>query len=103
MTRIHPTAVIDSRAVLDSTVEVGAYSIIGPNVTIDAGTKVGPHVVIEGHTSIGRDNTFFQFGSIGAAPRIRNMLANRPAWRLATVIQSESLSHLILAHRKTLA
>ncbi|QRX81992.1 acyl-ACP--UDP-N-acetylglucosamine O-acyltransferase [Glaciimonas sp. PAMC28666] len=69
MTRIHPTAVIDSRAVLDSTVEVGAYSIIGPNVTIDAGTKVGPHVVIEGHTSIGRDNTFFQFGSIGAAPQ----------------------------------
>ncbi|MDY7548841.1 acyl-ACP--UDP-N-acetylglucosamine O-acyltransferase [Glaciimonas sp. CA11.2] len=69
MSRIHSTAVVDSRAVLDSTVEVGAYSIIGPNVTIDAGTKVGPHVVIEGHTSIGRDNTFFQFGSIGAAPQ----------------------------------
>ncbi|MDP5007937.1 MAG: acyl-ACP--UDP-N-acetylglucosamine O-acyltransferase, partial [Glaciimonas sp.] len=41
----------------------------GPNVTIDAGTKIGPHVVIEGHTTIGRDNTFFQFGSIGAAPQ----------------------------------
>jgi len=69
MTRIHPTAVIDPNAVLDNSVEVGAYSVIGPNVTIGAGTKVGPHVVIEGHTSIGRDNTFFQFGSIGAAPQ----------------------------------
>ncbi|KAF3996252.1 acyl-ACP--UDP-N-acetylglucosamine O-acyltransferase [Glaciimonas immobilis] len=69
MSRIHPTAVIDSSAELDSSVEVGPYSIIGPNVTIGAGTKVGPHVVIDGHTSIGRDNTFFQFGSIGAAPQ----------------------------------
>jgi len=69
MTRIHPTAVVDPNAVLDNSVEVGAYSIIGPHVTIGAGTKVGPHVVIEGHTSIGRDNTFFQFGSIGAAPQ----------------------------------
>ncbi|MQR00013.1 acyl-ACP--UDP-N-acetylglucosamine O-acyltransferase [Glaciimonas soli] len=69
MTRIHPTAVIAPEATLDSSVEVGAYAVIGPHVTIGAGTKIGPHVVIEGHTTIGRDNTFFQFGSIGAAPQ----------------------------------
>jgi UDP-N-acetylglucosamine acyltransferase len=66
---IHPTALVDSRARLDSSVEVGAYSIIGANVSIGAGTRVGPHVVIEGHTTIGCDNTFFQFSSIGAAPQ----------------------------------
>jgi len=65
--KIHATAIVDPAAELDSSVEVGAYSIIGPHVKIGAGTKVGPHVVIEGHTSIGRDNTFFQFSSIGAA------------------------------------
>jgi UDP-N-acetylglucosamine acyltransferase len=69
MAGIHPTAIIDPRATLDSTVEVGAYSVIGPYVSIGAGTKVGPHVVIDGHTSIGCDNTFFQFSSIGAAPQ----------------------------------
>lgn len=69
MTRIHPTAIVDSAAQLDSTVEVGPYSIIGPHVSIGAGTVVGPHVVIEGHTTIGRDNKFFQFSSIGAAPQ----------------------------------
>mgnify|MGYP000414428713 CR=1 FL=1 len=37
---------------IDDSVEVGAYSIIGPDVVIGAGTKVGPHVVIEGHTTI---------------------------------------------------
>ena len=64
---IHPTAIVDPAAQLDSSVEVGAYSLIGPHVKIGAGTQVGPHVVIEGHTTIGRDNTFFQFSSIGAA------------------------------------
>jgi len=67
--RIHPSAIVDPKAQLDSTVEVGPYSIIGPNVSIDAGTVVGPHVVIEGHTTIGKDNKFFQFSSIGAAPQ----------------------------------
>jgi UDP-N-acetylglucosamine acyltransferase len=69
MALIHPTAVVDSRAQLDSSVEIGPYSIVGPHVQIGAGTKVGPHVVIEGHTTIGSDNTFFQFSSIGAAPQ----------------------------------
>lgn len=69
MSKIHSTAIVDPKAELDSSVEVGPYSIIGPNVRIDAGTVVGPHVVIEGHTTIGRDNKFFQFCSIGGAPQ----------------------------------
>jgi UDP-N-acetylglucosamine acyltransferase len=69
MARIHPTAIVDPGAFLDDTVEVGAYSIIGPHVAIGAGTKIGPHVVIEGRTTIGRDNTVFQFCSIGAPPQ----------------------------------
>jgi UDP-N-acetylglucosamine acyltransferase len=69
MSRIHPSAIVDPQAELDSSVEVGAFSIIGPHVRIGAGTVVGPHVVIEGHTTIGRDNKFFQFSSIGAAPQ----------------------------------
>lgn len=69
MATIHSTAIIDKQACLDSSVDVGAYSIIGPHVKIGAGTKIGPHVVLEGHTTIGSGNTFFQFSSIGAAPQ----------------------------------
>jgi len=69
MAAIHPAALVDPRAELDSTVEVGPFAVIGPDVKIDAGTRIGPHVVIEGHTTIGRDNRFFQFSSIGAAPQ----------------------------------
>jgi UDP-N-acetylglucosamine acyltransferase len=66
---IHPTAVIDSKAQLDSTVSVGPYSVVGPHVKIDAGTTIGPHVVIDGHTTIGKDNRVFQFTSLGAIPQ----------------------------------
>jgi UDP-N-acetylglucosamine acyltransferase len=63
---IHPTAVVDPAAELDSSVSVGPYSVIGPHVRIGAGTSIGPHCVVEGHTTIGRDNRIFQFNSIGA-------------------------------------
>ncbi len=66
---IHPTALIDSSAQIDSDVEIGAYTVVGPGVTIASGCWVGPHAVIEGPTTIGRDNNIFQFSSIGAAPQ----------------------------------
>ena len=69
MSRIHPTAIVDPQAELDSSVQVGAYTLIGPHVRIGAGTTVGPHCVIEGHTTIGSDNRIFQFNSLGAIPQ----------------------------------
>jgi len=69
MTLIHPTALVDARAQLDSSVEVGAYSIIGAGVRIGAGTQIGPHVVIEGDTTIGRDNRIHPYASIGGPPQ----------------------------------
>lgn len=69
MSLIHPTAIIDPKAELDSSVKVGAYSIIGPNVQIGADTEIAHHVSIEGHTTIGKQNKIFQFASLGAAPQ----------------------------------
>ncbi len=66
---IHPTAIIDPKAELDSSVTVGPYTVIGADVKIGAGTSVGAHCVIEGPSTIGRDNKIFQFASLGAAPQ----------------------------------
>jgi UDP-N-acetylglucosamine acyltransferase len=66
---IHPTALIDPQAQLDSSVSVGPYTVVGPHVKVDAGTTIGAHCVIEGHTTIGRDNHIFQFNSLGAIPQ----------------------------------
>lgn len=67
--RIHPSAIIDPSAELADDVEIGPYSVIGKKVKIDTGNKISSHVVINGPTSIGKDNTFYQFGSIGEAPQ----------------------------------
>ena len=66
---IHPTAIIDPKAELDSTVEVAPYAVIGPDVKIGANTKVGAHVVISGQTEIGCDNHIFPGAAIGLAPQ----------------------------------
>ncbi|MDP1755166.1 MAG: acyl-ACP--UDP-N-acetylglucosamine O-acyltransferase, partial [Methylotenera sp.] len=67
--KIHSTAIIDPSAELDSSVVVGAYSVIGPNVKIDAGTNIASHVAVNGPTTIGKNNQIFQFSSLGEAPQ----------------------------------
>lgn len=67
--RIHPTALIDPKAELDSSVEVGAFTTIGPYVRIASGTTIGNHVVINGPTTIGQNNRIFHFSSLGEAPQ----------------------------------
>lgn len=67
--KIHATAIIDRNAELDSSVEVGPFSIIGPNVKIDAGTCIAGHVTISDHTIIGKHNQIFQYSSLGEAPQ----------------------------------
>ena len=67
--KIHPTAIIDPKAELDSSVTVGAYSVIGANVKVDAGTTIASHVVLQGPTTIGKNNQIFQFSSLGEAPQ----------------------------------
>jgi len=66
---IHPTAIVDPKAQLDSSVEVGPFSIIGPEVKIGRGTILKSHVVIEGTTEIGADCTLYPFAAVGLEPQ----------------------------------
>jgi UDP-N-acetylglucosamine acyltransferase len=66
---IHPTAIVDPHAELDSDVVIGPYSIIKNDVIIGAGTQIGSHVVIEPYVTIGRDCNIFQYAAIGAPPQ----------------------------------
>jgi UDP-N-acetylglucosamine acyltransferase len=66
---IHPTAVIDQKADIDSNVEIGPHSIIEADVQIGSGTIIGPHVVIQPYVTIGSDCHIFQYASIGAVPQ----------------------------------
>jgi UDP-N-acetylglucosamine acyltransferase len=66
---IHSTAIVDSKAEIDSDVKIGPYSIIRENVFIGAGTVIGPHVVIEPYVTIAPGCRIFQFAAIGAVPQ----------------------------------
>lgn len=66
---IHPTAIVDPGAQLDSNVEIGPYSIIREKTAIASGTSIGPHVVIEPFVTIGSDCRIFQGAAIGGVPQ----------------------------------
>ena len=69
MVHVHPTAIVDPRAELDSEVEVGPYSVIGAGVRIGKGTKIHSHAAIQGRTTLGESNVVFPFATVGSAPQ----------------------------------
>ena len=69
MAKIHPTAIVDTKAELAQNVEIGAFSIVGEHVQIDEGTIIDSHVVIKGRTKIGKNNHIYQFCSLGEIPQ----------------------------------
>jgi UDP-N-acetylglucosamine acyltransferase len=66
---IHPSAIISPGAQLDSSVEVGPFSVIDGQVSLGPGCRVGPHVYLTGRTAIGPDNVFHANCVIGDAPQ----------------------------------
>ncbi len=71
---IHSSAIIHESVKLGHNVRVGAFCVIGADVIIGDDTVIEPHVVISGPTTIGKNNHFFQFGSIGAAPQDKKFI-----------------------------
>ena len=69
MSRIHPTAIVDPRAELDSEVEVGPFSVIGAGVQIGKASKIHSHAAIQGRTTLGQGNVIFPFATVGSAPQ----------------------------------
>lgn len=67
--KVHPTAIVDARARVAASCEIGPYCVIGPEVEIGERCQLLSHVTMEGPTKIGSDNRFFPFCSIGLAPQ----------------------------------
>jgi UDP-N-acetylglucosamine acyltransferase len=69
MGHVHPSAIVDPRAELDSAVDVGPYCVVGAGVKIGKGTKIHSHAVIQGRTTLGEGNVVFPFATIGSIPQ----------------------------------
>ncbi len=68
---IHPSAVIDSQALIDSTATIGPYCVIGESARIGARSMLGPFVQILGHTDIGDDCQIHAGTVVGDVPQDR--------------------------------
>ncbi|MDD5727828.1 MAG: acyl-ACP--UDP-N-acetylglucosamine O-acyltransferase [Victivallales bacterium] len=65
MPKIHPTAVVDSQAIIADDVEIGPLCYIGPHVKIGSGSKLLSQCSIDGYTTLGKNNTVHPFAALG--------------------------------------
>jgi UDP-N-acetylglucosamine acyltransferase len=66
---IHPAAMVDPRARIADSAEIGPHCILGPDVIVGARTRMLAHVYTEGPLEIGEDNVFYPYSSIGVTPQ----------------------------------
>lgn len=71
MVRIHPSAIVDSRAELGAGVEVGPYAVIDGPVRLASGCRVGAHAVLQGKVEAGANCVFGPHCIVGTDPQDR--------------------------------
>ena len=62
---IHPTAIVDAKARIAESAQIGPYCIVGADVEIGPRTRLMAHNYLEGPTWIGEDNLFFPYSTVG--------------------------------------
>ena len=95
---IHPTAIVDPRARIAGSADIGPYSIVGAEVEIGARTRLMANLYIEGPTWIGEDNLFFPFSSIGVASQDLKYKGERAETRIG---DRNRIREFVTIHRGT--
>jgi len=86
---IHPSAVIDSSAVIPDSVHVGALTVIAAGVTVAENTVIGACCYVGADTCIGRDCHFHPHVTI----RERTVIGDRVGIHCGTVIGSDGFGY----------
>ena len=63
--KIHPTAIIETGALIGDNVTIEPYAIIKENVTLQDSVVIKSHAYIDGYTTIGEGTTIWPSASIG--------------------------------------
>jgi UDP-N-acetylglucosamine acyltransferase len=95
---IHPTAIVDPRARIAESAEIGPFSILGAEVEIGARTRLMAHVYLEGPTWIGEDNVFFPYSTVGVASQDLKYKGERAETRIGN---RNRIREFITIHRGT--
>jgi len=86
---IHPTAVIDPGAIIESDVAIGPFCIIGDGTKIGSGTRLAGHVVIEPNCTIGCNSVFYSHVTI----RERTIVGDNVILHSGVVIGSDGFGY----------
>ena len=95
---IHPTAIVDPRARVAESAEIGPYCIVGAEVEIGPRTRLMAHVYLEGPTSIGEDNVFFPYSTVGVASQDLKYKGERAETRIG---DRNRIREFVTIHRGT--
>ncbi|MBZ5584978.1 MAG: acyl-ACP--UDP-N-acetylglucosamine O-acyltransferase [Acidobacteriia bacterium] len=95
---IHPTAIVDPRARVAESAEIGPYCVVGAEVEIGARTRLLAHLYVEGPTRIGEDNIFYPFSSLGAASQDLKYKGERAETRIG---DRNRIREFVTIHRGT--
>lgn len=96
---VHPTAVIDSAAVIDPTASIGAYCVIEGPVRIGAGTVLSPFVHILGDTEIGSECRIHTGTVVGDLPQDKAFQGHHSSVRIGN---QTTLRENVTVHRGTI-
>lgn len=69
MSKIHPTAIVETGVSIGADVTIGPFCLIGPDVTLGDGVFLQSHVVVTGRTTVGARTKVFPFASLGHQPQ----------------------------------
>ena len=95
---IHPTAVVDPRARVAESAEIGPYSIVGAEVEIGERTRLMAHLYVEGPTWIGEDNVFYPYSTVGVASQDLKYQGERAETRIG---DRNRIREFVTIHRGT--
>jgi UDP-N-acetylglucosamine acyltransferase len=95
---IHPTAIVDPRARIAESAEIGPYSIVGAEVEIGAGTRLMAHNYLEGPLQVGADNVFHPYNTIGVASQDLKYRGERAETRIG---DRNKIREFVTIHRGT--
>jgi UDP-N-acetylglucosamine acyltransferase len=95
---IHPSAIVDVRARIHETAEIGPYCVIGAEAEIGARTQLLAHVYVEGPITIGEENVFQPYSSIGSSPQDLKYQGERTATRIGS---RNLIREFVTIHRGT--
>src|ERR1035441_2990088 len=95
---IHPTAIVDPRACIAESADIGPYCIVGAEVEIGARTRLMANLYLEGPTRSGEDNFFFPFASVGVASQDLKYKGERAETRIG---HRNRIREFVTIHRGT--